>query len=489
MVATNASSAPGAQTCRALLSAYRRSPRPRTRSAAHFRPSMPPRRPLVATSRNKGRDALTVLPLALPMPLALRIWGALPCDVLLRCRAVCRAWRDALAEPRLWLEVDLTTSSGIVARITPALLRAVAALARGQMKRLFVTHADMLDAALLGLVAANANTLRLLRLERGGHCYYRTYTALANLLRTTLQHCVVEVDASFSYVDAGNRLRNELPFENLRLRSLDISGRGMHAADVAALATDMAAHPSLCELHLSDVPLDTFAALGAIVDAALALRLTKLSLVHCGVTPASAAALPRLLHVSGALCELHVHNGRLELLDAHVASLLADTLRSNRTLTSLRLFDVGLWHNMDAAAEFFAALVGHASLTSIRLGADFIRGNDAPKAGALLAALVAANTPQLRVLDVSQNFLGDAGLRPLVSALPHNTHLRQLSCWNNTTSAAFVRKRLMPALASNASLRTLYSNDKTADDFIAARTGRGRRFPAARNAPTLVHNR
>ena len=70
------------------------------------------------------RDALTVLPLALPHTLTLRIWGALPCDVRLRCREVCPAWRDALAEPRLWSEVDLTETSGIVARVTPAQRRA-----------------------------------------------------------------------------------------------------------------------------------------------------------------------------------------------------------------------------------------------------------------------------------------------------------------------------------------------------------------------------
>ena len=75
--------------------------------------------------------ALTVLPPSLPHELALRVCGALPCDTRLRSREVCRAWRDALAEPRLWTEVDLTPASGVTARLTPALLLAAAARASG----------------------------------------------------------------------------------------------------------------------------------------------------------------------------------------------------------------------------------------------------------------------------------------------------------------------------------------------------------------------
>ena len=116
------------------------------------------------------RDALTVLPLALPPPLALRVWGALPCDLRLRCREVCPAWRDALADACLWTELDLTATSGVTARITPVLLLAAAARAGGRLERLFVTytgenHQRALQPALLALFVANTGTLRLLRLE------------------------------------------------------------------------------------------------------------------------------------------------------------------------------------------------------------------------------------------------------------------------------------------------------------------------------------
>ena len=145
-----------------------------------------------AISNDEPRDALTVLPLALPLPLARRIWGALPCDVRLRCREVCPAWRDALAEPPLWTELNLT--SGVAARVTPALLLAAAARAGGRLERLCVTYNHGLHSALLAVVEANADTMRLLRLEPSGgaHC---TGAAMDDL-RPAPRQCLVEAGAS-----------------------------------------------------------------------------------------------------------------------------------------------------------------------------------------------------------------------------------------------------------------------------------------------------
>ena len=121
-----------------------------------------------AAAEDEPCDALTVLPLALPHALALRIWVALPADVRLRCREVCPAWRDALGEPRMWKELDLTPTSGVAARLSPALLLAAAARAGGQLERLLVTDSYGLEATLLAVVAANAATffLRLLHIDR-----------------------------------------------------------------------------------------------------------------------------------------------------------------------------------------------------------------------------------------------------------------------------------------------------------------------------------
>jgi hypothetical protein len=68
---------------------------------------------------------------------------------------------------------------------------------------------------------------------------------------------------------------------------------------------------------------------------------------------------------------------------------------------------------------------------------------------------VAANAPALQLLDVSSCELGDDGLGPLVDALAINTHLRTLECEANNLSAVFARKRLLPAVVTNTSLRRL----------------------------------
>ena len=74
------------------------------------------------------------------------------------------------------------------------------------------------------------------------------------------------------------------------------------------------------------------------------------------------------------------------------------------------------------------------------------------------------------MLHVSDCALGDDGLGPLVDALPHNTHLRELGCMDYDMSAAFARDRLMPALAANTSLQILQSGNSDADALVAART-------------------
>ena len=431
---------------------------------------MPPRDSanLVAVADEEPRDALTVLPLALPLPLSQRIWVSLPCDVRLRCREVARGWRDALAEPRLWTELDLTATSGVVARVTAALLQAAAARAGGQLERLSVAFDWKLRDALLPVFATNAVTLRLLRLESDNGRRFFTTGLLNPLLRAAPQQCVVEADVASGYAEElGKMLRNEPPFQAVRLQAFCISCPTMHATDIPALAAELAAHPSLRALMLS-APLHTFAALDAIVDVALSLPLRKLTLFRCGMLPASAVALARLLRAGDALRELSLSHTE-QLLDAHVAALLADALRSNRTLTSLTLANIGLWHDADAAAALFGALVGHTSLTSISLSQNCAAGDAAAGAGTLLGALVAADAP-LRVLDVSYSMLGDASMGPLVDALPQNTRLRELSCSIDDMSASLRAGLLMPALAANTSLQQLRTDHDEADAYIAART-------------------
>jgi hypothetical protein len=90
--------------------------------------------------------------------------------------------------------------------------------------------------------------------------------------------------------------------------------------------------------------------------------------------------------------------------------------------------------------------------------------------GQLLGALVAADAPALRELDVANGFLGETVLGPLCAALPHNTHLLTLDCsGNETMDVAFARDVLLPAVRANTSLRTLFARNDDDDVNILVR--------------------
>jgi hypothetical protein len=142
-------------------------------------------------------------------------------------------------------------------------------------------------------------------------------------------------------------------------------------------------------------------------------------------------------------------------LDAPVAALLADALRDNSTLTTLVLVGRGvdIWRDAAAATALLSALTGHPSLQMLDISANDVHVH-AALAGAALGALVAANALALHELDVSGCQIGDAGLGPLVDALPANTHLLELDVHANGISDAFARDRLLPAVRANSGLRS-----------------------------------
>ncbi len=120
---------------------------------------------------------------------------------------------------------------------------------------------------------------------------------------------------------------------------------------------------------------------------------------------------------------------------------------------------VGLWRTADsaaAAAVVLAALTAHPSLRELHVSANACAPALAHVAGAALGALGAANAPSLSALVMHYCALLDAGLAPLVAALPANTHLRALDCEGNHMSDACVRHRLLPAVRANASLTQLH---------------------------------
>jgi hypothetical protein len=371
-----------------------------------------------------------------------------------------------LRERNLWLRLDLSPASGgLACPATDALLHAAAARAAGSLQSLDVTDCtEITYEALRAVAAANAGALRELRA-----CGNLEPVQVEALLHAAPQLRMLEVPVGGTLDEARSVLRNDPPFGPVRVRRLRVYGGDFGEDDVLMLAADMSAHVWLMALKLFHMPLNTPAVLDAVVDAALAHRLSSLELEVCGLAPASAPALARLLG-GGALTALSINTCGLRWLDDSAVAVLGDALRASSTLTSLSL--LGLWNEQAVSAALLRALTGHLSLQVLAVHGLLYFAH----AGAALGELVAADAPSLVDLDASRCYLGDVGLGPLFEALPHNTHLRTLNCCDNFVTEAFMRDRLLPAVRANSSLRLLD-------------TGKADIWDEAREAETLVAQR
>ena len=416
-------------------------------------------------ARAVARDPTDVL----TAPLVRAVFERLPADQHARCACVSRGWRAAVADPVLWTRLDLSGASGATCRVTDAALRAAAARALGRLEALDVTGCkDFHRRALSDVVAANAASLRELRTLEVEHqadedhefglAHLGTLLAAAPALR------VLEVNVFGTSSTVRHVLRNDPPFQAVRVRRLTFFWDEVDDVDdvFPAVAAEIRAHASLKHLTLycGEVwlgPREVDLAL----EAARALRgLETLKLGSCWLTPAAAPALARLLS-STTLKELSVFNEGLRgprLLDAAAAALLADALRTNRTLRLLGLNNVELWDDVEAAIVVVGALLGHASLRVLDFGLNEVETDAARFAACVALGALLAVTP-LETLDLSGCNLGAAGLCVLAAALPLNTHLRVLNLSHNNLSADFVELQLLPALRANASLREISLSD------------------------------
>jgi hypothetical protein len=409
--------------------------------------------------------------LALPHSLLVRVLAALPLDCRLRCTEVCRTWRAAVSDRSLWLRVDLSATSGVTHEVTAALLHAAAMCAAGRMQTLvlplLVTKPLML-VTLLEVLQANSASIRELDTTSPllQHALYLPHIQVLRVLGAAPQLQVFRTDVAACVRGAVRMLRSEAPFGSLRARIVHVVNESyaevgteeedthVDDADVIELAGAIRQHASLESVWLENVPLHTPAVLDAFVDAALTRRTSELDFERCSLSPASVPALARLLG-STALMRLAVVNGGRQLLDAPAAVQLADALRANATLRLLMLTAVDMWSEPRAGAVATTALAAHSSLEAINLSNNRVYVDGAAAVGAALATLVAGNASVLRRLFVSCCTLGDAGLAPLVDALPRNTHLCVLHCADNAMSHSFARDRFLPAIRANTSLREL----------------------------------
>jgi hypothetical protein len=411
---------------------------------------------------------------SLPLPLAQRIFLALPPDTRGRACCVCRAWRDALAEPALWTRLEM---SNFAPRRLLSVLHGAAGRARGQLCALDLSRQHVARDVLLQVLTAYAGSLREVHVGILTADAEVTAPLAVTLPRTAsvaevmaaaplLQ--VLKTSVSGMWETAPRVLRKEPPFAALELLNLGVKfsppyppsiyGGIERVAPFAAALADAALQPTLSRVSVNCADTAQPAVMGALVDAALARRLRKLTFFSC--SPPAAVPLARLL-AEGSLAFLEVglsFDGEepLPVFDAAAAALVADALRINRTLMELRLAYAFLCVDMRVAVLLLGGLVGHPSLRLLRfVGERTTNAEDGSAFGAALAALIAADAAELQVLECCDNHcLGDAGLAPIVEALALNRHLRKLDVSNTDMSEVFARDRLLPALQqANTTLR------------------------------------
>jgi hypothetical protein len=447
---------------------------------------MPPRRSTDAAGAASQERAPATTFTDLPHAVLLKILALLPVDVRLRCAEACRAWRAALSDRSLWTRLDFSPAGGVLCRHGPEaemmFHTAVARCGFGHLRALDVSCFPALRPQLLTAVArVNARSLEVLRVCHGLDFQDERDSPLMfeeaeTLLREAPQLRSVEVEAvgSGDLETALSMLQRTPPFAALRLRGLRFQF-APEADDnsVTELASAVSASATITELFLDNAPLRTPLASAAVVDAALARLLTRVSLIHCSLCPASVPALARLLR-SGSLRSLETWNHQEQLLDPPAATLLAGALRANATLLHVNFNGCDLWRDMDAARTLIAALTGHVSIQTLCLTGNEVHDGLGVAAGEAFGSLLEADAGALQELRVSQRHplpphtvlqqgLGDDGMARLLHGLARNTHLRRLEVCRNSITEEFAHEMLRRVAGAHPALRQLDAEEATFD--------------------------
>jgi hypothetical protein len=378
---------------------------------------------------------------ALPEPVLRVIMLALPVDARARAACVCRSWRAFLADPSLWLHLDLTPAGGVVAgRVTENLVRGAVARAGGQMRVLCLNRVPDVDDRELLVNLVMADEAQLQRVNINAYLNLEHVVALC-AAAPRLQVLNANVGGLGSAMLP--LLRNDAPYGPLRVRELSTwCGND----DVLALAAAVVAHGSLKALRLFSM--HSARGLNALVDAAAERRISRLSIDHnCSFNAEFVPALARLLQ-RGSLTYLDVSCNDFPHAQEESVPVLCAALRTCRTLAHLEVClrpPGGASHG--TVTELLDAAASLPVLTELNLSLSRIQAADAGRA---LGALLRADLPNLRILNVNYCGLGDEDLAQLLDGLAANTHLRLLDCGYNNQSEAFQRDRLEPALAALA---------------------------------------
>ena len=206
--------------------------------------------------------------LDLPHAVALHILSFVPADACARAALVCRAWRDTIADTRLWTVLDLSPASGVAQPVSDATLRGAAALAAGRLTVLCLDDCNAWSVdALLEVVRLNATTLR--ELSRASVEWFGVDGAtIQELVDTAPQLAALKIGVHTTVAEGTRMLQNESPFGALQLCNLSVIGEPFVEAEFLALCASVSAHAPLRMLEVRATLLST-PAIDALSAAAL----------------------------------------------------------------------------------------------------------------------------------------------------------------------------------------------------------------------------
>ena len=396
----------------------------------------------------------------LPPELVCGILSLLPLASRLHCRAVSRGWKAFLDEElRLWQRIALNSDCG--ARPTLPLLRAAAARSHGQLLELDVRGSLTAEevTAWLELESADSKLLHLKRLltafELGAATVERLLAAAPSL---TELRCSVTCSPS----EAVRLLKGPSP---LRFDSLSVSTHlDTLAMDAAALGAAIGGNAWVERLRLSHARLGNKVVLETFTARLRGVR--ELTLMECGLQPASLPALTQLL-TDGKLCSLTLSGEGGELIRGPGAVAFRDAILRSQ-LRVLELTNLSLFSTLASGLATLAVCTDHPTLRVLGLSANKAIDGCADEAvGRALGAMVET----LESLSIVDCAFGDEGMGPLFDALRRPlSRLSTLDASFSCLSRQCSRRTVLPAVRANASLRRLsfgYTMDESLQEATA----------------------
>ena len=371
----------------------------------------------------------------------------LPLDVCARAACVCRAWRAAAADPRLWRTLRFDGDCAPATALSNNALAQLCARAGSALRELRV------DAPACAAVTAEG----VLAAVRSGHCTGVERLALRALDTT---HWGAQLRATDALTDVqAAQLASACPA--LRHASCCVRVEGFSRA-YARLPGPLTLISGKCYLFDWDEEDELLPpCVGALVvpergflDGATArlahelrtnVTLRTILFVEVYITHEDAVILLEGLKTNASLTALHL---RCSEFGAATAVAFGTALRTNSTLTTLDLSS-----NHDFGNDGAAALADglHTNTSLLTLNLSFCRIKDG---GATALAEALRMNATLTELSLHDNDIADAGAAAFAGALRTNTALKSLSLRENRIHWA-ATNALREAVRLNTTLKDL----------------------------------